>query len=205
MEKGNTKQEILEAALDLFSIQGFEATSVSQIADAVGIRKASLYSHFENKQAILDALVQEVLKQYGEHSIFAREDWEKATGDLPQTSDAAVKMIQGQIRYILHDRSISRARKMLVIEQFRNSEIAKLQTKQNYTDVMHYFTGLVKYLIQDGVLIEDNPEIMAAQLCLPISAWINLCDREPERESEVMELVEKHIRQFFRLYQTKAR
>ena len=205
MEKGNTKQEILEAALDLFSVQGFEATSISQIADAVGIRKASLYSHFENKQAILDALVQEVLKQYGEHSLFARADWEKDAGDLPQTSDDAVKMIQGQIRYILHDRSISRARKMLVIEQFRNSEIAKLQTKQNYTDVMHYFTGLVKYLIQNGVLIEDNPEIMAAQLCLPISIWINLCDREPNRESEVMDLVEKHIRQFFRLYQTKAR
>lgn len=205
MEKGNTKQEILEAALDLFSVQGFEATSISQIADAVGIRKASLYSHFENKQAILDALVQEVLKQYGEHSLFARADWEKDAGDLPQTSDDAVKMIQGQIRYILHDRSISRARKMLVIEQFRNSEIAKLQTKQNYTDVMHYFTGLVKYLIQNGVLIDDNPEIMAAQLCLPISIWINLCDREPNRESEVMDLVEKHIRQFFRLYQTKAR
>ena len=205
MEKGNTKQEILEAALDLFSVQGFEATSISQIADAVGIRKASLYSHFENKQAILDALVQEVLRQYGEHSLFARADWEKDVGDLPQTSDAAVKMIQKQIRYILHDSSISRARKMLVIEQFRNPEIAKLHTKQNYTDVMHYFTGLVKYLIQNGVLIEDNPEVMAAQLCLPISTWINLCDREPERESEVMELVEKHIRQFFRLYQIKAR
>ena len=94
---------------------------------------------------------------------------------------------------------------MLVIEQFRNSEIAKLQTKQNYTDVMHYFTGLVKYLIQNGVLTEDNPEIMAAQLCLPISSWINLCDREPEREPEVMELVEKHIRQFFKIYQTKVR
>ena len=65
MEKGNTKQEIIEAALDLFSVQGFEATSVSQLADAVGIRKASLYSYFENKQAILDALVQEVLKKGG--------------------------------------------------------------------------------------------------------------------------------------------
>ena len=205
MEKGNTKQEILEAALDLFSVQGFEATSVSQIADAVGIRKASLYSHFENKQAILDALVQEVLKQYEEHSLFARADWEKDAGNLPQTSDDAVKMIQGQIRYILHDRSISKARKMLVIEQFRNSEIAKLQTKQNYSDVMRYFTGLVKYLIKNGVLKKDDPEIMAAQLCLPISIWINLCDREPERESEVMELVEKHIRQFFRLYQINAR
>lgn len=205
MKKGNTKQEIIEAALDLFSAQGFEATSVSQIADAVGIRKASLYSHFENKQAILDALVQEVLKQYGEHSLFARADWGKDAGDLPQTSEAAIKMIQGQIRYILHDRSISRARKMLVIEQFRNQEMAKLQTKQNYSDIMRYFTGLVKYLIQNGVLIEDNHEIMAAQLCLPISIWINLCDREPERESEVMELVEKHIRQFFRVYQIKAR
>ena len=205
MEKGNTKQEIIEAALDLFSAQGFEATSVSRIADAVGIRKASLYSHFENKQAILDALLQEVLKQYEEHSLFARADWEKDAGDLPQTPDDAVKMIQGQIRYILHDRSISRARKMLVIEQFRNPEIAKLQTKQNYSDVMHYFTGLVKCLIRQGVLAEDNPEIMAAQLCLPISTWINLCDREPEREPEVMELVEKHIRQFFRLYQIKVR
>ena len=205
MEKGNTKQEIIEAALDLFSVQGFEATSVSQLADAVGIRKASLYSHFENKHAVLDALVQEVLKQYEEHSLFARADLEKDAGNLPQTSDDAVKIIQGQIRYILHDHSISRVRKMLVIEQFRNQEMAKLQTKQNYSDIMRYFTGLVKSLIRQGVLAEDDPEIMAAQFCLPISVWINLCDREPERESEIMELVEKHIRQFFRLYQTNTR
>ena len=201
MDRGNTKQEILEASLRLFSVQGFEATSISQIAGAVGIRKASLYSHFESKQAILDAIVKDVLEQYGEHSIFAGADWEQDTGDLPMTTDAAVQMIQGQIRYILHDTSISRARKMLVIEQFRNPELAKLQTKQNYSDVLWYFTGLVKQLIRQGVLAEDDPEIMAAQLCLPISVWINLCDREPDLEQGVMELVEKHIRQFFRLYQ----
>ncbi len=205
MEKGNTKQEIIEAALDLFSVQGFEATSVSQIADAVGIRKASLYSHFESKQAILDALVQEVLEQYEKQSIFVRTNWEIDACSLPQTSDAVVSMIKEQIRYIIHDSYIRKARKMLVIEQFRNSEIAKLQTKQNYSDIMRYFTELVRYLIQNGALAEEDPEIMAAQLCLPISIWINLCDREPERESEVMELVEKHIRQFFRIYQTKAR
>ena len=56
--KGTTKQGILDAALELFSVQGYEATSISQLAEAVGIRKASLYSHFENKQAILDALIQ---------------------------------------------------------------------------------------------------------------------------------------------------
>lgn len=201
MERGNTKYEILEASLELFSVQGFEATSISQIADAVGIRKASLYSHFENKQAILDALAKEVLEQYAAHSIFARTDWEKDTYNLPLTPDAAVQMIQGQIRYILHDPNISKARKMLVIEQFRNPELAKLQTKQNYSDVLGYFTGLIKQLIRQGVLTENDPEIMAAQLCLPITVWINLCDREPEREPEVMQMVSKHIRQFFRVYQ----
>ena len=206
MEKGNTKQEILEASLDLFSVQGFEATSISQIADAVGIRKASLYSHFESKQAILDAIVKEVLEQYAQHSIFALADWEDPdfTKDKQHiTPDAAVQMIQGQLRYILHDPSISRSRKMLVIEQFQNRSLAKLQTKQNYEDVMRYFTGLVGFLIRQGVLAEDDPEVMAAQFCLPISVWINLCDREPEREREVMELVERHIRQFFRLYARK--
>ena len=204
MDRGNTKQAILESSLELFSVQGFEATSISQIAGAVGIRKASLYSHFENKQAILDALVQKVLEQYEEHSLFARADWEKDAGSIPKTPADAVQMIQGQIRYILHDPAISRARKMLVIEQFQNPELAKLQTKQNYSDVLRYFTGLVRQLIRQGVLAEDDPEIMAAQLCLPISVWINLCDREPEREQEVMELVDKHIRQFFKVYQPAA-
>ena len=206
MERGNTKQEILNVALNLFSVQGFEATSISQIANAVGIRKASLYSHFENKQAILDALIKEVLEQYAEHSIFAMVDWNDSafTKDkLDMTPDAAVQMIQGQLRYILHDPAISRARKMLTIEQFQNRSLAELQTKQNYEDVMRYFTGLVGFLIRQGVLAEDEPQIMAAQLCLPISVWINLCDREPEREREVMELVERHIRQFFRLYARK--
>lgn len=201
MERGNTKQEILEAALELFSVQGFEATSISQIASAVGIRKASLYSHFESKQAILDELVKEVLEQYAAHSIFAKTDWGKESDNLPLTPDDSVQMIKGQIRYILHDPHISKARKMLVIEQFQNPELAKLQTKQNYSDVLEYFTGFIGQLIRQGVLAEDDPKIMAAQLCLPISVWINLCDREPEREQEVMELVEKHIRQFFKRYQ----
>ena len=196
MDRGNTRQEILEASLELFSFQGFEATSISQIAGAVGIRKASLYSHFESKQAILDALVDEVLAQYAKNSLFAHPRWDS----LPGTPDEAVQMIAGQLRYILHDPAVSRARKLLVIEQFRNPELAQMQTRQNYADVLAYFTELVKRLGARGVLREDDAELMAAQLCLPITVWINLCDREPEREAEVMELVERHIRRFFRLY-----
>ena len=205
-EKGTTKQEILEAALELFSVQGYEATSILQLAEAVGIRKASLYSHFESKQAILDALIQTTMEEYEKHSIFANADWDDPAFTKDQenmTPETASQMFLGQIRYILHDPKISRARKMLTIEQFQNPQMARLQTKQNYTDVMYYCTGLVRFLIRQGRLTDSDPEIMAAQLCLPVSVWINLCDREPERENEIMRLIERHIRQFFAVYQAE--
>lgn len=89
----------------------------------------------------------------------------------------------------------------MTIEQFRNIELSQLQTKQNYSDVMNYFTGFISFLIKNGKLIDDEPEIIAAQLCLPISVWINLCDREPEREQEITDLIERYVRQFFKIYQ----
>ena len=203
MEKVTTRQAILNAALELFSTQGYEATAVSQIAGAVGIRKASLYSHFESKQDVLDELMRNITEQYEAHSIFAKGDWDdpeftKDKEDL--TPDEAVSMITGHVRYILHDPVISRVRKMLTIEQFGNARMAAVQTKRNYTDVMRYFTGLMRFLTGRGKLAAGDPEIMAAQLCQPVSVWINLCDREPEREDEVMALIERHVRCFFRLY-----
>lgn len=203
-EKIGTKQEILEVSLELFSTQGFEATSVSQIAEAVGIRKASLYSHFASKQEILDALLDNISAEYDNHSVFANADWSDPAyiadkQDL--TPDVAVQIVTGQIRYILHDPHISRARKMLVVEQFRNDQMAQMQTKRNYTDVTNYFSGLVRFLIRCGKLMDGDVEIMAAQLCLPVSVWINLCDREPEREEEIMSLVARHVQNFFQTYQ----
>ena len=207
-ETSDTKQEILNVSLNLFSTQGYEATSVSQIAEAVGIRKASLYSHFASKQAILDELMKITLGQYERHSIFINDYFGNAdvtNADITKDKediapDKAIQMIVGQIRYILQDQKISRGRKMLTIEQFRNSQMAAFQTKQNYTEVMQFFTDMIRYLIGCGRLKNGEVEIMAAQLCLPISVWINLCDREPKRIDEVMSLVERHVRHFFKIY-----
>lgn len=203
MEKSNTRDEILNIALELFSVNGYEATSISQLADAVGIRKASLYSHFASKQEILDDVVASVLEGYAEHSVFADADWDdpEFTADKEgMTAEDAAKMIQGQIRYIVHDTAISRGRKMLLIEQFHNAELAVLQTRINYTDIMKYFEGMIRFLIRSNTLKDADTEIMAAQLSLPITVWINLCDREPDREEEVMGLVHKHVLQFFEVY-----
>ena len=114
-------QRICTAAMSHFAEHGYDGASLSAIADLVGIRKASLYSHFENKQAILDALIQPTMEEYGKHSIFAKADWDDPafTKDKDNlTPETATQMFLGQIRYILHNPKISRARKMLTIEQF---------------------------------------------------------------------------------------
>ncbi|MDD5843017.1 MAG: TetR/AcrR family transcriptional regulator [Solobacterium sp.] len=196
MDRGNTKQEILDVALELFSRQGYEATSISSIADAVGIRKASLYSHFSSKQAILDEIVKIVLEKYDSHSFVLK----KGMDNMPKNCDEAVAMIKGQIHYIANDPLISKARKMLTIEQFRNAELSKLLTKQNYTDIMNFFTAMVQSLIEAGVLVKGDREAMAASLCLPVSAWLNVLDRDGEKEDEILMLIDRHVREFFRIY-----
>ncbi|MHA7189409.1 TetR/AcrR family transcriptional regulator [Arthrobacter sp. MDT2-16] len=51
------REEILDAAAELFTTQGYAATSTRAIADAVGIRQSSLYHHFATKDDILEALL----------------------------------------------------------------------------------------------------------------------------------------------------
>lgn len=51
------RDEILDAAAELFTTLGYASTSTRRIADAVGIRQASLYHHFATKDDILDALL----------------------------------------------------------------------------------------------------------------------------------------------------
>ena len=203
MEKVSTKDQILAAALELFSVRGYEATSISQIADAVGLRKASLYSHFASKQDILDTLVDELTREYDQHSIFARANWDDPSfiaDKKGMTAEAVGAMVKGQIRYIIHDPKISKVRRLFTIEQFHSEKLKRLQSKHSYEDILRYNIGLMRFLIQEGILKDDDPEIMAAQFAWPISIWTNLCDREPEREEEAMELFDRHVKQFFRVY-----
>ncbi|WP_227984079.1 TetR/AcrR family transcriptional regulator [Nocardia spumae] len=58
---GTPRAEILDAAAELFTAHGYGSTSTRGIADAVGIRQASLYHHFAAKDDILDALLAETI------------------------------------------------------------------------------------------------------------------------------------------------
>jgi AcrR family transcriptional regulator len=56
-----TKQDILEASAQIFSEKGYHAASMEEIANAVGLKKASLYHHVESKQEILVELLDQSL------------------------------------------------------------------------------------------------------------------------------------------------
>jgi TetR/AcrR family transcriptional regulator, cholesterol catabolism regulator len=56
-----TRDEILEAAAQIFSQKGFHAASMQDIAQAVNLKKASLYHHVNNKQEILVAILDQAL------------------------------------------------------------------------------------------------------------------------------------------------
>jgi AcrR family transcriptional regulator len=58
---GDTRQTIRDVALDLFSTKGFEQTSLREIAERVGLTKASLYHHYASKQDLLLSIVEPLI------------------------------------------------------------------------------------------------------------------------------------------------
>ncbi len=68
MKQQDTKNKIIEKALELFSKNGYDSVSVAQIAEAVGIKASSLYNHFSCKQAIFDAIVENTAVQYQKYT-----------------------------------------------------------------------------------------------------------------------------------------
>jgi AcrR family transcriptional regulator len=73
----DTKQKILDASLQLFNENGINNVRLQQIADATGISVGNLAYHFNNKEAITESLIanvitslQELVKQYGKYHSF---------------------------------------------------------------------------------------------------------------------------------------
>ncbi|MGE5583813.1 MAG: TetR/AcrR family transcriptional regulator [Bacillota bacterium] len=62
-KKEETKRKIISVAMNLFKKQGFNATTMEQIAAEVDIAKGTLYNYFPVKEAILDAFIQQTFQQ----------------------------------------------------------------------------------------------------------------------------------------------
>ncbi len=64
-----TKDRILNVAIDLFAIKGFDAVSLREIADAAGVRKATLYYYFTSKDEILEKILEYVLESWDQSKV----------------------------------------------------------------------------------------------------------------------------------------
>ena len=60
----DTKHRILDEALTLFSEKGYANVFVGDIAERVGIKAPSLYKHYKSKQAIFDAIIEEMSERF---------------------------------------------------------------------------------------------------------------------------------------------
>ncbi|SDO49108.1 transcriptional regulator, TetR family [Streptomyces sp. cf386] len=60
--RGNTRQRIQDVALELFAEQGYEKTSLREIAERLEVTKAALYYHFKTKEEIIVSLFEDLTK-----------------------------------------------------------------------------------------------------------------------------------------------
>jgi AcrR family transcriptional regulator len=58
--RGNTRQRIQDVALQLFAEQGYEKTSLREIAEQLQVTKAALYYHFKTKEDILISIFEDL-------------------------------------------------------------------------------------------------------------------------------------------------
>ncbi len=200
----DTKRKILDAALTLFSENGYTNVFVAQIAEAVGIKAPSLYKHYKSKRDIFNAILDEMKANYDRQAAALELDGNDSAADAMTfaavSEDGLVRMGMSLFSFFLHDAYTQKFRKMLTLEQFHNPELAQLFSRQYIDDSLKYQSAMFAALCQNGVLKGDDPYILALQFHAPIYTLLTMCDREPDRENELTKLLERHIRQFNKIY-----
>ena len=192
---GNTKERILEIALELFAQSGYLGTSMSDIAKQLGITKGALYKHYTSKQKILDSIVERMNKM----------DYERAEKyEMPETepdgfAEAYMHTPIGKIRaysmaqfdHWTKERFSANFRKMLTLEQYRDPKLAQL-----YHDYLA--TGPTEYMAAIFRKLTDS-DASAMQLALefygPMFLLYSIYDGAEKKEA-VASLLNAHIDRF---------
>lgn len=196
MEDGmSTKEKILDAALTLFAENGYNGTSVEQIAKAVGIKAPSLYKHYKGKEDILNALIDSAEARYEE--MFGSE---RNIGKIPESREEFIEMTMGRIAFTMRDPVIRKTRMFLVQEQFRNQRTSEVTTRHQLDGIQGMFARILKGMMDKGLVKEDDPTLLSAELTAPAVLQIARSDRQPMCEEDALESIEKHMQHFCDVY-----
>lgn len=200
----DTKQRILEKALELFSAKGYDSVSVGEIAKAVGIKAPSLYNHFPSKKSIFEAIVETTAAHYekdtGEIAIHVQDVKQDYSTFSHISEDMLMEKVRQIFLYSLHDKAVSQFRRMMTLEQFRSPELAELYSKRYVDRMIAYHAALFRTLISQGQIRDEDPNTLSTMYVSPVITLLGICDRQPEREAECLEKLDAHVKLFFRTF-----
>ncbi len=144
----DTKERILITALRLFAKDGYEAVSVRDIAQEVGITKGAMYRHYENKRdlfnSILARMEQNDARYAEENGLPAGTAEEMPESYLDISPEEVVSFSREMFRYWTQNEFASSFRKMLTLEQFRNAEMEKLYQQYLVSGPVGYLADLFR-------------------------------------------------------------
>ena len=143
---GDTKENILRTALELFARDGYEAVSVRQIAEALGMTKGALYKHYQNKRDIFDHIIAHMERQDSEQAV-AHQVPEGALSEMASAYSATapaqlLTFSQAMFRYWTEDPFAAPFRRLLTLEQYRDEEMAALYQQYLCAGPLGYLTDL---------------------------------------------------------------
>jgi len=145
----DTRERILDVALDLFTDQGYDGTSLRQIAEQLGVTKAALYYHFESKEDILMALH---LRLHG----FGKGALMQMTGEEQVTIEVWGQMLDEIIGQMLSQR------KIFLFHERNQAALEKLHRKDHEAEHEDIQNQLRRVLADPRVPLPDRVRMAAS-------------------------------------------
>ena len=204
-----TRERIWREALNLFSVKGFDAVSVRDIAGAVGIKESSLYNHYKNKQDIFDTIISECTKRTDEvfRSMALVGDDMHWTADertvnmyKGMTPDHFADMAAHIFDFVFTDDLSVKLRRMLTIEQYRSEYLAQVFRQISFDASLDYQAALFARMMQEGCFMETDPYLMAMAFHAPIFLIFYKFDNSEQSLKEARALFERHLKHFVSMY-----
>jgi AcrR family transcriptional regulator len=192
----NTKENILITALRLFAQNGYEAVSTSTIAGELGMTKSALYKHYKNKQDIFDSIMARMVEidqvQSKEHGI-PIETYDDAPETYQNVSvEEDLEYTKKYFHFWTQDEFGKNFRRMLTLEQFRNPTAKEMYGMVMTNGLFEYTTRMYREWIKEGVVKEDDPELLALEFCGPFYLLISLSDTQSDI-GHLENLLDMHI------------
>lgn len=198
-----TKEKILNTSLKLFSEKGYDGVSMREIATAVGIKGASIYSHFKGKQDIFEAIFKEMKHRYDIIAMnmqLSKLPEENAAMFFKEASDQLLLgMTEDLFAFYAKDEFIMMFRKLLFSEQHKN-EMASLYLREYYLEApVNYQSELFENMQKLGKFVGFDAKTMALHFYSPI--YYTLCAYDLGRSYEdCLDKLKKHVHYFCKCY-----